>query len=191
MLSIPIWYTLRMPAKGELCFITGSADKAREAGLTFPSVRQLDIDLPEIQHTDPQEIIRHKLEEARKLQVSELIVEDTGLYLECLNGLPGPLVKWFLKSVGNEGLARIAESLGNPRAEAKTVVGYANGGEIHFFEGAVKGRIVAPRGDKGFGWDPIFEPEGANRTFAEMTPEEKNKFNMRRIAFEKLRSFLE
>lgn len=71
-----------------------------------------------------------------------------------MNGLPGPLIKWFLKTIGNQGLFKIAEAFKNYQAEAKTIVGYASTqGEIKYFEGVVKGTIVSPRGE-GFGWDP-------------------------------------
>lgn len=108
-----------------------------------------------------------------------------------MSGLPGPLIKWFLKTVGNEGLFNIADKLGNLNAEAKTIVGFAKSREeIYFFEGSIRGKIVNPRGDNGFGWDKIFEPEGSSKTFAEMNLEEKNAISMRRIALNKLKEFL-
>ena len=85
----------------------------------------------------------------------------------------------------------MAEAFGNFNAEAKVIIGYSNSvGEISFFEGNTKGTIVAPRGTEGFGWDPIFQPEGYEKTFAELGVEEKNKFSMRRIAVEKVKEFL-
>jgi len=91
-----------------------------------------------------------------------------------------------------EGLADLAEKLGNNMAEAKTVIGYArNREEIFFFEGVIKGKIVPPRGEKRFEWDQIFVPDGQNKTFAEMGMEEKNKISMRRMAVNKLKEFLD
>ena len=172
-------------------FITGNKNKLGEVKLVLPDVEQLDIDLPEIQEIDAKEIIRKKLLEALNHAKGEFIVEDTSLYLDCLKGLPGPLIKWFLKTVGNNGLAEIAEKLGNDRAEAKTIIGYAkNHEEIYFFEGAIKGRIVEPRGESNFGWDPIFLPDVHTKTFAEMNREEKNEISMRRNALNKLSEFL-
>ena len=175
-----------------LYFITGNKNKFSEVKAIIPNVEQLDIDLPEIQDIDAKKIIRAKLLEALNYKQAEFIVEDTSLYLECLNGLPGPLIKWFMKTIGNDGLFNIAEKLGNNKAEAKTIIGYAkNPKEIYYFEGSVKGKIVSPRGKSGFGWDPIFQPEGFSKSFAELTPEEKNKISMRRIALSKLKEFLE
>lgn len=174
-----------------LYFITGNKGKLEEVKAIIPEVEQLDIDLPEVQGIDPHEIIKTKLIEATKEYEGSFIVEDTSLYLECLNGLPGPLIKWFIKAMGNEGLWNITEKLGNPKAEAKVIIGYAKSKDvISFYEGCLQGTIVKPRGDNGFGWDPIFQPEGYTKTFAEMTQEEKNEISMRRVAVNKLKEVL-
>ncbi|MCX6744320.1 MAG: RdgB/HAM1 family non-canonical purine NTP pyrophosphatase [Candidatus Parcubacteria bacterium] len=172
-------------------FITGNKNKLAEVQTVLPEVEQLDIDLPEIQELDAQKIIQAKLIEALNHQQGEFIVEDTSLHLDCLNGLPGPLIKWFLQTIGNQGLAQLAEKLGNDKAEAVTMIGYAKSqNEMQFFEGRIKGRIVNPRGETKFGWDPIFIPEGYDQTFAELGVEKKNMISMRRIALNKLKEFL-
>jgi len=172
-------------------FITGNKNKLAEVKAILPEVEQLDIDLPEIQEIDAKAIIKTKLQEALNHQKGEFIVEDTSLYLECLNGLPGPLIKWFLKSIGNEGLTRIAEKLGNDKVVAKTFIGYAKSHEeIYFFEGAIAGKIVQQKGTSGFGWDAIFLPDGHSETFAEMNQRKKNKISMRKIAVTRLKEFL-
>ena len=103
-----------------------------------------------------------------------------------------PLIKWFLQTVRNTGLAELALKMGNDEAEARTMLGYSEkNGEIHFFEGAVKGRIVSPRGSSAFGWDPIFIPEGYSETFAELGKAVKNRISMRSQAISKLRDHLE
>ena len=173
-----------------LYFITGNKNKFEEVKAVLDDVKQLDIDLSEIQDIDAKNIVRAKLLEALNHKDGEFIVEDTSLYLDCIKGLPGPLIKWFLKTVGNDGLANLAEKLGNNKAEAKTIIGYAkNKDEIEFFEGVIPGTIVAPTGVSGFGWDPIFQPDGHDKTFAEMSAEEKNNVSMRKIAAEKLKEF--
>jgi len=175
-----------------LYFITGSKNKLNEAKSVIPIVEQLDIDLPEIQDVDARKIIKAKLLEALNHRKAEFIVEDTSLYFECLGGLPGPLIKWFMKTIGNEGLSNIIAKLGNAKAEAKTIIGYAKSPEeIYYFEGSIKGNIVYPRGKSNFGWDPIFQPEGYSKSFAEMGQDEKNKISMRRLALNKLKEFME
>lgn len=172
-------------------FVTGNIGKIREAQSIIPDIEGYDIDLPEIQEIDPHAVIKAKLLEGLKHKDSALIVEDTSLYFDALNGLPGPLIKWFLKTIGNDGLYGLALKLGNNKAIAKTVIGYAkNGDEVEFFGGAIEGEIVAPVGDNGFGWDAIFKPIGHNKTFAQMDIDEKNSLSMRKVAFEKLREYL-
>jgi non-canonical purine NTP pyrophosphatase (RdgB/HAM1 family) len=173
-------------------FITGNKNKLEEVKAILPDTEQLDIDLPEVQKIDAKVIIKEKLLEALNHTKGEFIVEDTSLYLDCLNGLPGPLIKWFMKTIGNEGLFNLVEKLGNNKAEAKTIIGYAkNHEEIYFFEGAIKGEIVKPESESGFGWDPIFKPDNFKKSFAKMTKEEKNSISMRRLALNKLKEFLE
>jgi non-canonical purine NTP pyrophosphatase (RdgB/HAM1 family) len=173
-----------------LYFITGNKGKLTEVQNILGDVEALDIDLPEIQEIDAHKIIKAKLEEAQKHHEDEFIVEDTSLYFEAMNGLPGPLIKWFMKTVGNDGLYKMISVFGNFNAEAKTIIGHSDlEGSIEFFEGSIKGTIVPPRGT-GFGWDPIFQPEGYNKTFGELTAEEKNSFSMRKLAIEKLKEYL-
>ncbi len=175
-----------------LYFITGNKDKFKEVKDILGDVAQIKIDLPEIQDIDARKIIREKLMAAFEHHSGEFIVEDTSLYLDCLKGLPGPLIKWFMETIGNEGLAEIAEKLGNNKAKARTIIGYAKSKkEIEFFEGSVSGKIFSPRGSSGFGWDRIFSPDGHDRTFSEMSSQEKNKMSMRRIALNKLKEHLE
>jgi len=171
-----------------MTFITGSAEKFREVEAAWPGVVRREVDLPEIQSLDPEEIIRHKLEAACKLGVTPCLVEDTSLTIADWNGLPGPLVKWFVASLGVSGLARLALAAGGPvAAEARTVVGTIElSGATRFASGSVTGRIVSPRG-AGFGWDAIFEPTGSTKTFGEMSPAEKATYSMRVRAIEALR----
>lgn len=150
------------------------------------------MDLVEIQELDAHKIIAAKLAEAQRQQSGRFIVEDTSLSLHAMNGLPGPLVKWFIKGVGVEGIYELTKAFGSARATAQTLIGYAEeDGMVHFFEGSLSGTIVSPRGADGFGWDPIFEPDGHDKTFAEMTLEEKSQCSMRLLAIEGLRQYLE
>ena len=175
-----------------LHFITGNAGKLKELQTIIPEVKGIDIDLPEIQHSDAKIIIEAKLQEALKHHKGPFIIEDTSLYLDALNGLPGPLIKWFLKAMGVKGFYKIANSLGNANAQAKTIIGYASAnGDMHYFEGVIEGSIVEPKGTNGFGWDAIFKPNGQQHTFAEMTNKEKNEHSMRKIAAQKLQTFLQ
>jgi len=175
-----------------LFFITGNKDKLEEAQSILPGIQGFEADLDEIQSLNAQEIIEHKLKQAYEHKEGEFVVEDTSVYIDALNGLPGPLIKWFLKTVGIDGLAKIASCLEDNSATAKVIVGYAKSkDDIHFFEGETKGQIVEPRGEGGFGWDPIFLPDGYSKTFGEMSREEKNEISMRKIALTKLKEFID
>jgi non-canonical purine NTP pyrophosphatase (RdgB/HAM1 family) len=153
-------------------FVTSNPNKLRELRVHLPGLEALDLDLPEIQSLDPHEIIKAKLEAARTHTDEDLIVEDTSLTIDCLGRLPGPLIKHFITELGADGIARLVSGYGSDtRAEARTIIGYASGERIAFFEGSVRGRIVEPRGGPSFGWDPIFEPEGYDLTYAELGDE--------------------
>jgi len=173
-------------------FITGNKNKFQEANdILNTDLEQIDIDLTEIQELDAKMVIKAKLLEACKLtNKSNFIIEDTSLYLEGLNNMPGPLIKWFLKSVGNDGLYKMAQTFNNFKASAVTYIGYLKSDEIKFFKGEIKGTIVKPKGENGFGWDKIFIPEGFDKTFAQMTDDEKNSLSMRKLAFEELKKEL-
>jgi non-canonical purine NTP pyrophosphatase (RdgB/HAM1 family) len=172
-----------------LYFITGNKNKLAEIKALIPEVEQIQLDLHEIQEMDAHKIIREKIKEAFAHKKGRFIVEDTSLYIDKLKGLPGPLVKWFEETIGIQGIADLATG---SKTAAKTLIGYAESPTaIHFFEGELSGKIVQPRGANGFGWDKIFQPEGHNKTLAEMTAEEKNQISMRRMALNKLKEFLQ
>lgn len=79
-----------------LLFITGNKGKFEEVKAALSFVEQFNVDLPEIQEIDSRKIIKFKLLEALRHKNAGFIVEDTSLHLDCLNGLPGPLIRWFL-----------------------------------------------------------------------------------------------
>ena len=175
-----------------LHIITGNKNKVREITQMISDIKQLDIDLPEIQETDAKKVITAKLLEAQKHYDEEFKIEDTSLHIHALNGLPGPLIKWFLDSIGTQGIYKILSAYEDKSATATTYIGYSDSkGNLQFFSGKLEGKIVSPRGENGFGWDAIFQPSKAEKTFAEMTDTEKSKYNMRTIAIEKLKEYID
>lgn len=173
-----------------LYMITGNQGKYEEAKALLPDLERIELDLPEIQSLDSREIIREKLLAARSMHTEPLIVEDTAFHMDCLNGFPGPLIKWFLKSVGAEGIYCIAHQHGNYGVEVVCTIGYSNGDDIKYFEGRLRGSIVPPAQGRGFGWDPVFSPDGS-RSFAEMSIEQKNAVSHRGKALRTLKDFLD
>lgn len=175
-----------------LYFISSSAHKVEEfKKFLSPEVnfKQLELDLAEVQSLDPKEVITHKLNEARKLHSGELMVEDSSLCLDALNGFPGPLIKYFYKSVGKEGILKIADNFNCKTAQTRTMIGYFDGEKILFFEGVTEGKIVPIKIDNDFGFDPIFAPNGQDKTYSEMTKEEKNLVSHRGKALRKFKEY--
>ena len=172
-------------------FVTGSANKVIEAErLVGVRLEHRHLDLPEIQSVDIEEIITKKAMFAYEaLDGQPVMVEDTGLFIEAWNGLPGGLVKWFIERVGVSGICKMMHEFPNKKAWARTVVATYDG-EVRLFSGQVDGRIAeVPVGEAGFGWDKIFVPDHADKTFAEMSPSEKDEYSMRRKAFDSMRTY--
>ncbi len=172
--------------------VTGNPGKVAEARrLAGPGLQAVDVDLPEIQSLDLLEVLRHKGEEAWRRLGRPLVVEEAGLDLDALGGFPGPLVKWMLQAAGAERLARTAIALGNPRAVARAALYYRDAGRTLIAEGAAAGTLVLPaRGGHGFGWDPVFVPEGSERTFGELSDAEKDLLGHRGRAWRQLLGLL-
>ena len=175
-------------------FVTTNENKRREAArILGVELGKAAPEVPEVQSLDFAEVAGHKARAAREALGSPpylVLVEDSGLEVGAWNGLPGALTKWFLSSVGNEGILKML--CGEDRsARAVCAVAVADaGGKVRVFEGEVRGEVVAePRGE-GFGWDPIFVPLGGHLTYAEMG-ESKHKDSHRARAFRELRGWLE
>ena len=175
-----------------ITFITSNAAKAEQLGrhLDYPILHK-KLDLAEIQSLDLKEVVEQKAKEAYRRLEQPVLVEDTSLTFSALGRLPGPLIKWFLSELGNEGLSHILNGYESREALAEVCFGLYDGKELKFFEGSMKGTIAKqPIGEQGFGWDPIFVPNGHEKTWGEMSIEEQKETSMRRIALKKLESFL-
>ncbi|MGV9865682.1 non-canonical purine NTP pyrophosphatase [Rhodococcus koreensis] len=176
----------------EMTLITGNAGKAAEfeALLGF-SIAHEKVRLAEIQAIDVAEVAKSKAQEAYVNLGKPVLVDDTGFSLTAWGGLPGALVSWFLDSVGNEGILRMAQGFSDRRVTVTTALGYADADGARVFLGSLQGTLAdRERGDNGFGYDSIFIPGGGTRTFAEMSSDEKNAISMRRLAVDNLKSIL-
>ncbi|MGB2580101.1 MAG: RdgB/HAM1 family non-canonical purine NTP pyrophosphatase [Minisyncoccia bacterium] len=170
-------------------FATKNLNKLREVNeILGRDLEQIAVELYEPQGLDVAEVISEKAKDAFHKTGKFVLVEDTALEFVAWNGLPGALIKWFLETVGNEGILKMLTNVENRRATAKTAIGFFDGNKAHVFVGEIKGTISdTMRGSSGFGWDPIFIPDGFNKSFAEMTSEEKNAVSMRRHALEQMK----
>ena len=177
-----------------LLIVSGNAYKVAQIGhMLERQVKQIDIDLPEVQAMDVRHIIETKARSAFRHINQPVIVEDTGLSFHAWNGLPGALIRWFLESVGNEGLCKMLSSFDDRGAIAQSCIGYFDGQAFVSFSGQVEGEIAeSPRGQFGFGWDAIFQPHGSSRTFGEMESVAGDEsFNMRLMAARQLKQYLD
>ena len=168
-------------------FVTGNEGKVAEARdylEGIDTVEQVEYDYAELQSDSLEEIVTRGAEEAYAELGSEgaVLVDDTGLFVEALDGFPGPYSAYVEDTLGIERVWRLASEEESRRARFRTVLAYADEERTETFEGAVAGTLVAPRGEGGFGYDPIFEYNG--RTFAEMDTEEKNAISHRGRALE-------
>lgn len=126
----------------------------------------------------------------------DCFADDSGLEVDALNGAPGVHSAFYAgpqKSYSDnvKKLLKELDKVNNRAAQFKTVITLVQGGEQMQFEGIVRGEIIeTPRGAGGFGYDPVFIPDGANQTFAEMDAKTKNQISHRGIAIRKLIAFL-
>jgi inosine triphosphate pyrophosphatase len=177
-------------------FVSGNANKFKEVkdiieeGLPGYTVIQIKIDLPELQG-DPLEITKEKLKHALLKEEGPLMIEDTSLCFNALKGLPGPYIKDFLEKLGTTGLNTLLQGFEDKSAYAQCIFGLGNKeGDLNTFVGRTPGKIVEPRGDNNFGWDPIFNPDGFEETYSQMDKEIKNKISHRYNSLKLLMEFL-
>ncbi|KAG9483206.1 inosine triphosphate pyrophosphatase [Eleutherodactylus coqui] len=177
-------------------FVTGNAKKLEEViqilGDKFPcKLVAKKIDLPEYQG-EPDEISIHKCKEAAKQIQGPVIVEDTCLCFNALGGLPGPYIKWFLDKLKPEGLHQMLAGFEDKTAYALCTFAYSTGNPddpVLLFRGKTLGQIVSPRGPRDFGWDPCFQPNGFEQTYAELPKEVKNSISHRYRALKEMSDY--
>jgi inosine triphosphate pyrophosphatase len=178
----------------EIVLVTSNAHKVEEFARVLAPIKinPVNMELVEIQGNG-EEIVRGKVLQAFAQVKKPVLVDDTGLFIETWNNLPGMYVKDFIVNVGNDGIFRMLKDFSNKKAVAKCFIGYCkNESEVHIFIGEVPGTIVSPRGENNFGkkgWDAIFLPDGKKITFGEMTEVEKTRDSHRVRALNKLKEF--
>ncbi|MBN2632352.1 MAG: non-canonical purine NTP diphosphatase [Bacteroidales bacterium] len=186
-----------------LVFATNNDNKVREInhilGDNFSLLSLGDLGLNEDIPENEPTIEGNALHKARyiynRLNIP-VFADDTGLEIDALNGLPGVHSARFAgdtkDSAANiEKVLCMMKDAVNRSARFRTVIALIIDDNEFLFEGVVKGTIISEkRGKEGFGYDPVFVPEGQDRTFAEMLLGEKNQISHRAIAFEKLKTFL-
>lgn len=179
-------------------FATGNPNKIKEANIILKdlkgiSIEQIKCPYPEVQGT-LEEVSEFGSEYVYNIIKKPVIVEDSGFFVESLNGFPGTYSKYVQETLGNEGILKLLEGKegSERRAYFKTVIGYCDEKGVKLFKGIVKGNVSYEIRSKGYGfaYDSIFIPDDEDRTFAEMKTEEKSEISHRKKAFEEFKKFL-
>lgn len=187
----------------KLIFATNNQHKIEEVKTVLPAGFEIltlkeagiDIDIPE-PHDTLEENAREKAVTIYHITDTACFSEDTGLEVFSLNGEPGVHSARYAgeEKSFEKNIAKLLDKLKDKEdrsAQFRAVICLIIEGNIDFFESECKGRIIAEKkGEEGFGYDPVFIPDGTDKTFAEMGMEEKNKYSHRRKAVDKLVKYL-
>ncbi|KDS18545.1 MULTISPECIES: non-canonical purine NTP diphosphatase [Bacteroides] len=191
--------------KRKLVFATNNAHKLEEvAAILGDQVELLSLndigcqaDIPETAETLEGNALL-KSSYIYKNYHLDCFADDTGLEVEALNGAPGVYSARYAGGEGHDAQANMLKLLHeldgkeNRKAQFRTAISLILDGKEYFFEGVIKGEIIKEkRGDSGFGYDPIFKPEGYDQTFAELGNDIKNQISHRALAVQKLCEFLQ
>ncbi len=174
--------------KGKVAlFVTTNIHKFSEARQILAeygvSAALLKVEAIEIQDDYLEEIAKASVQYAVEKSRLPVLVEDAGLFVEALKGFPGPYSSYVYRTLGTKGILKLMEGIDEREAYFYSVVAFHSPERFspECFHGKVEGKItLEERGNQGFGFDPIFKPRGGvDKTFAEMTADEKNKLSHR------------
>jgi len=175
-------------------FVTGNVHKFQEACDVLSrfniATAMLNIEAVEIQDDDLKKIAQASASDAARKSDLPVFVEDAGLFINALNGFPGPYSQYVHRTIGTRGILKLMETIKQRDAYFRSAVAFCGPQEKTeplCFEGRVDGKIIfEEKGSRGFGFDPIFEPlDGNGATFAEMSAEEKNLYSHRAQALKR------
>ncbi len=185
------------PLQGKVVFFaTGNINKFREArsilGSRGIAVGMLKLKGDEVQSESLQEIAEKSVQNAYRRCGMPIFVEDAGLFIDSLRGFPGPYAAYVYHTIHNSGMLNLMADSENRAAKFQSVIAYCDSQhscQPLIFHGEVEGAITTceriEQGKSGFGFDPIFQPKGSAKTFAEMTITEKNGYSHRAMAIHK------
>jgi len=175
-----------------LTIVTSNDGKYKEykekLGDHYSEVEMADLGYPEIQADELKDVVEFAMEVLSER--SPLIIDDSGLFIDTLNGFPGVYSSYVMRTIGCGGILSLMENREDRKSRFECVIGYL-GEEKKIFKGISKGIITQEkRGTGGFGYDPIFQPEESEKTYAEMSSQEKNNISHRGRAMEELLDFV-
>ncbi len=177
-------------------FITGNKGKFSEVKEKLKNINveviQKNLGYPELQGDSLEEVVKYGVKYLAKKVDYPFIIEDAGLFIDELKGFPGVYSKYVYFTIGCKGILKLLEGNNKRTSVFRSVYGFFEiNTKPHFFTGECYGTIANnERGKGGFGYDPIFIPNGEIRTYAEMSIIEKNSFSHRGKALDKLIEYL-
>lgn len=173
--------------KGLITVVTSNTGKYQEYKKKlggFADVEMKNIDYDEIQTDSLEEVVKRSLKTLK--ENAPLMIDDSGLFIDPLGGFPGVYSAYVMDTLGCDGILKLIEDEEVRSARFECVIGYLDE-DIRLFKGVSKGEIISEkRGEGGFGYDPIFRPDGRHKTYAEMSTAEKNDISHRGRAMDEL-----
>ncbi|MGC8561907.1 MAG: XTP/dITP diphosphatase [Thermoplasmata archaeon] len=176
-----------------MIIVTSNRGKYKEYKDMFGQIVKLELMLmkyPEEQLETIEKVAERSVYYLSGIIQTDFFIDDSGLFIDELGGFPGVYSSYVNKTLGNKGILKLMEGKRERSAEFRTCIAYYDG-KLSIFTGAVKGIISkSARGSNGFGFDPIFIPDGYDKTYAEMTLKEKDSISHRFKAGEAFLKFL-
>ncbi len=175
-------------SRGRLTLITTNEHKLAELRPLFAEYgvdfETMNVEKIEIRDDSVEIVAREAARHAFETVQKPVVVDDTGLYIDTLAGFPRAYPAFVLETIGRQGILKLLEGKTDRSARFVTSVGYSDGQNLYTFTGEMRGKIsLEERGSEGFGYDPIFIPEGFDQTYAELSFQEKTAISHRTRAF--------
>ena len=177
-----------MQQSSELFFVSSNTHKLTEAERILSNLGlELNLfktTLEEIQSNSLSEIAKRKALDAYSKVQKPVIIEDDGLFIDSLDGSPGPYSSYAYDTIGNKGIIRLLENSESRNAKFVAIIAYCNGvDDVQLFESSIPGKISLSIEKGGWGYDPIFIPDGESKTYANVS--DKDKFSHRSASLKK------
>lgn len=171
-----------------LTLVTGNKNKLAEWQRLVPAnvnLETTDMSLDEIQSLSLLDIVEDKAKRAFAKLHKPVVVDDISAGLEEIKGLPGPFIKYFEKKMGDGSLYKLAKQT-NSKATVLCLIAYFDGSKMLVARAEVHGTVVSPRGSNGWGFDRVFIPDRQSKTYAQMSPADKDRISSRAKAIASL-----
>ena len=177
-----------MQQSSELFFVSSNENKFQEAERILSNsgvqINLFKTTLEEIQSNNLNDIAEQKAINAYDLIQKPVIIEDDGLFIDSLNGVPGPYSSYVYDTIGNNGIMNLLENSQVRDAKFVSIIAYCSDvNDVKLFESSIPGKISSIIEKGGWGYDPIFIPDGESKTYANVS--DKDKFSHRSVALTK------